>query len=70
MLYASEALTAINLSLSILNIFKREHKLSRRHYEKSKNLRQITGKRQVYLCLHKSLLATMVYDVGGNIEKT
>ena len=26
----------------------------RHHYKKSKNLRQITGKRQVHLCLYKA----------------
>ena len=38
----------------ILNIFKRKRKHTSRHYKKSKNVRQITGKRQVHLSLHKA----------------
>ena len=52
LLYTFEAVAT--LASHVLNIFKREHKHSRRHYYKSKNLRQITGKRQVHLCFHKA----------------
>ena len=70
MLYALEALAAI--SLDVLNIFKRERKLSRRHYKI--NLKKLTPNNKqeessscFYNKKKKSLLAPMIYDIENRI---
>ena len=56
MLYAFEAVAAI--ASLVLNIFTKERKHLRHYYKKSKNLRQITGRRQ-------SILAS-IKPIGAN----